>query len=50
MVPSVPLPYAGDPVEEVVTKIHTFLRQTADDMENNRLAVGAARPLRPLLH
>ena len=36
---------AGDPVEEVVNKIHSFLRQTADDMENNRLAVPA--PGRP---
>lgn len=28
---------SGDPVDEVVDRIHSFLRQTADDMENNRL-------------
>jgi hypothetical protein len=33
------LHFAGDPVDEVVNNIHTFLRQIADDMDNNRLAV-----------
>ncbi|KAJ1491739.1 hypothetical protein T484DRAFT_1932601, partial [Baffinella frigidus] len=28
---------SGEPVDEVVNKIHTFLRTTAEDLENNRI-------------